>query len=236
MKKLIFIISFSVLSQILFSQSFDGGIVFGVVASHTTGTYVDNNVPAGYYNGAMFNRSFSKAGITAGAFTNLYITPRSAMDFEISYTQKGSRKVPNAADTLAGMVYETKLNLHYITIPIHYKFIASNRFNFFVGPNIGVLVGHKHTQNYQDYTYMYDDLSKLDLALDLGAEIYIIEQLVLNVKYSATFFLTPIRSYNNPNTWSYGPFSKIFWQKGQCNQLFAISLRWVFWGKSAFKL
>ncbi|MDR2083637.1 MAG: PorT family protein [Bacteroidales bacterium] len=235
MRKIILITIFVISSGFLFSQSFDGGLLVGVIASHTTGTYV-GDAPGSYNNGSLFNKSFSKPGITVGFFTNLFFTPRSALDFEISYTQKGSRKIPKSNDTIPGQVYETRLNLHYITIPIHYKFIASNRVTMFVGPNLGILIGHKHVQDYMDYSYMYDDLSKLDLAIDLGAEIYIIDQLILNLKYSATFFLTPIRSYNNSNTWSYGPFNKLFWQKGQCNQLFAISIRWVFMGNRDFSL
>ena len=233
-RKLILTLTFVIFSGTLFSQSFDAGVLLGVIASHTTGTYVDSTSFGS--DGSLFQRSFSKPGLTVGFFSNLFITPRSAIDFEVSYTQKGSNKIPRAKDSLPNTVYETKLSLHYITIPIHYKFVASDRITMFAGPNFGILVGHKHTQNGMDYSFMFDDLSKLDFSVDLGAEIFIIEQLILNVKYSATFFLTPIRSYNNPDAWSYGPFSKPFWQRGHCNQLFAISLRWVFMGNREFGL
>ncbi|MDL2227388.1 PorT family protein [Odoribacter sp. OttesenSCG-928-L07] len=233
MKKLLLLIAFAVSSVILFSQSFDGGLTFGVNASHTTGTYVDSTL-LGQNSNMMFNRSFSKPGLNVGVFTNLYLSKRSALDLEVAYTQKGSRKIPNANDTLPGTVYETRLSLHYITVPIHYKFIASDRITMFAGPNVGILVGHKFTQNFMDFSNYYDDLSKLDLSIDIGAEVFLLERLILNIKYSATFFLTPIRSYNNPQAWSYGPFSKPFWQRGQCNQLFGISLRWVFFGNKEF--
>lgn len=233
MKKFIVIITLLISTGVLFSQSFDGGISFGVNASHTTGTYVDTT-SFGQGNNMMFNRSFSKPGLNVGVFTNLFFTPRSALAIEVAYSQKGSRKVPNANDTLPESVYETKLSLHYITVPIHYKFIASDRVTMFAGPNVGILIGHKFTQNYMDYSHYYDDLSKLDLSIDIGAEIFILERLILNVKYSATFFLTPIKSYNTADEWSYGPFSQQFWKRGQCNQLFAISLRWVFFGNKEF--
>ena len=225
MKRFLFIITlFS--AVVSFGQSFNGGLVFGLCASHTTGSFVD---PVTYDEEATFNRSFSKPGINAGVFTNLYFTDNQAIDFEISFIQKGARKVPNKNDTLSGQVYESTLRLNYITIPIHYKYELSNYFSAFAGPNIGLLLSHSYTQNYIDQSYILK-FNRFDFSVDIGVVVKLLARLSLDVKYSATFFLLPIRSYNNPDSWSYGPFAKQFWQRGQCNQLLDFTLRWTLFG------
>ncbi len=228
-KKLLITFILICFSIVGFAQKFNGGALFGLAATHTTGTLI-NADSTDFDSPAMFSRVFSKPGLNVGIFTNFYITDNSVLDLEVSFMQKGSRKVPTRADTIAGTVYQSKLSLNYITIPIHYRYIFNDYWSGYVGPNIGFLISSKFTQNYLDFSDLYD-FNLIDLSFDIGMGIAIVKDLTLDVKYSGTFFLTPIRSYENNQSWQYGPFSKQFWQKGQCNQVIAFTLRWVIWGK-----
>lgn len=227
-KKITFIFIISILFvSALNAQRFNGGLLIGITASHTTGTLEDS---VSFDSPAMFSRAFSKPGITGGVFTNLFLTDHSSIDLAVSYILKGSRKVPFKGDTIPGQVYESRLNLHYLTIPIHYRYNMNNYWSVFIGPNIGFLLGHKFTQNYMDMSDLYK-FRLIDFAIDIGMGVAIFRNLYLDFNYSSTFFLTPIRSYNNKLSWKFGPFSKQFWEKGQCNRLFAFTLRWIIWGK-----
>lgn len=231
MKKFSLIVLFFMLTFCAVGQRFNGGLVFGICASHLTGTLVDsvsNNV------GTKF---FSKPGLNVGVYTNLYFDNRSAVDFEISYIQKGSRKVPGASDTLPNQVYQTKTSLHYITLPVHYSYKVSDNISVFTGPNVGIMLRGlcKFEQNYIDFTDQMesyiDAMSKVDFSWDFGVNLKLLQNLSLDIKYSSTFFLTPIRSYNNKDAWKFGPLSKQFWVKGQYNQLFDFTLRWMLFGE-----
>ncbi|MDD4142406.1 MAG: outer membrane beta-barrel protein [Bacteroidales bacterium] len=210
----------------IYAQSYNGGIVLGACASHTTGYNIaDSSI---FSSNSMITKVFQKPGLNVGFFTNLSITEHSIIDFEISYIQKGARCIDTAS---TASIYQSVLRLHYITIPIHYKYKFNNYFSVFAGPNLGILMKYRYFQNYIEYSDLYDNISPVDFALDIGFSVGLLEKLSIDVKYSGTFFLTPILSYNNPDSWSLGPFSKQFWQKGQCNQLIAFTLRWVFFGK-----
>ncbi|MBO4743891.1 MAG: PorT family protein [Bacteroidales bacterium] len=208
------------------SQRFNGGLIIGGCASHLTGSLVDSTSTIG-------TKFFSKPGLNAGVFTDIYFDDKSSLGFEISYIQKGSRKVPGPNDTIPGQVYEAKTALHYITIPVHYSYTFNERFSAFTGPNIGLLLRKlcKIEQNYIDFTADYiDQFSSFDFSWDFGVNIKLLYRLSLDIKFSSTFFLTPVRSYHNPEGWKFGPFAKQFWVKGQYNQLVDFTFRWTLWG------
>ena len=224
LKKILLLPIIMFFSLSLFSQRFNGGFVIGGCASTLSGSLVDS------LSNQVGTKFFSKPGFNVGIFTNIYFTDRAALDMEISYIQKGSRKIPGPNDTVAGTVYQSKIAMHYITLPIHFRYDFTKRFAAFTGPNIGVLVSYKYTQNYIDFTSDIEPFNTFDWSWDFGVNFRILYSLSLDVKYSTTFFLTPVRSYNNTESWKFGPFAKQFWQRGQCNQLIDFTLRWTIFG------
>ena len=204
----------------VFSQRFNGGIVLGMDAAHLTGSFVDST------SNSVGTRFFSKPGLNAGIFTNIYFDDNNVLDFEISYIQKGSRKIPGPNDTVPGKVWKTSTTMHYIILPIHYRYNFSQRISAFTGPNIGVLLGYKFMQNEIDFTDDIPPFSKFDFSWDFGVGIQLLYNISLDIKYSSTIFLLPVRSYNNDG-FKFGPFAKQFWVKGQYNQLIDFTFRWT---------
>ena len=90
----------------LSAQRFKAGILVGVVTSQ-----VDGDTYAGY----------SKAGVVAGAFVSKKLSPESKWSalFEITYIQKGSRKIPHPDK---GDYADYKLKLNYAEVPILLKY------------------------------------------------------------------------------------------------------------------
>src|SRR5690554_2436533 len=82
------------------AQGFNTGILAGINASQVSG---DN------YSG------FNKAGILVGLFTNLDVSEKVNLQFEINYSQKGSRKNPKTDE---GDHEFFLLRLNYIEVPM----------------------------------------------------------------------------------------------------------------------
>ena len=85
-----------------FSQGFGGGLYGGISTTQVTGDAIVG---------------FHKAGGWAGAFTDYRFTPRSALQFELSFIQKGSRQAPTVKNN--GVLYVN--NQNYLELPILYK-------------------------------------------------------------------------------------------------------------------
>ncbi len=116
MKKLLLLASgFWLLSSIVCAQQFKAGFLGGIVTSQ-----VDGDTYAGY----------DKAGFFAGGFVTKKFSPESKwnISFEITYIQKGSRKIPHPDK---GDYSEYKLNLNYAEVPLllKYNFSAADSSN-----------------------------------------------------------------------------------------------------------
>ena len=72
-KKLLITFILICFSIVGFAQKFNGGALFGLAATHTTGTLI-NADSTDFDSPAMFSRVFSKPGLNVGIFTNFYIT------------------------------------------------------------------------------------------------------------------------------------------------------------------
>src|SRR5688572_11278489 len=104
--KLLLASGFWLLSCAAFSQQFKAGLLGGIVTSQ-----VDGDTYAGY----------NKAGLFGGAFVSKRISPESRWTalFEITYIQKGSRKVPHPD---RGDYVDYKLKLDYAEVPLLLKY------------------------------------------------------------------------------------------------------------------
>jgi hypothetical protein len=124
MKKLFLITFFILYTTFSFSQKFHGGLFAGVAASQISGDQLTG---------------YNKAGIFAGGFTNYHFTEKLALQLEIYYIQKGSRKNPHPKSN-DYTVY--KLNLQYVEMPLLFKWEFSKRFFLEVGPSIGAVMNN----------------------------------------------------------------------------------------------
>ena len=122
MKRIILILSLSIVSKCLFAQKFHGGFSAGLSATQISGDQLSG---------------FNKAGIFAGAFSNVYLGSKSILQMEINFIQKGSRKTARADK---GDLVWYKCNLNYVEATLAYRLILTKRLLVDLGPQLGVIM------------------------------------------------------------------------------------------------
>jgi hypothetical protein len=192
-----------------YGQQFNGGIIGGISASEISGDYLAGP---------------NKLGAYAGAFANIYISDRSALQMEIDFVQKGSRKIPDAGDTIAGQTYDYKLVLNYINVPILYRYDWTKFISFEAGPSIGLLLDSYEMVNGWENDDVYGgDFNFFDFGIDLGMNFRFLMNWELNVRYSNTIFLTPVRPHaGNAQT---------FFNRGQLNEVLSFTLHYTMFAR-----
>jgi hypothetical protein len=124
MKKLFLIAFLGFYTTFSYCQKFHGGLFIGIAASQISGDQLSG---------------YNKAGIFAGGFANFLFTEKLALQLEISFIQKGSRKNPRPK-TNDYTIY--KLNIQYVEMPFLFKWDFSKRFYLEVGPSIGIIINN----------------------------------------------------------------------------------------------
>ncbi len=104
-----------------FAQGFGGGLYVGISTSQVTGDM---------YSG------FHKVGAWGGGFTDFRFTPRSTVQLELSFIQKGSRLIPT--DKNQGFSYFH--NQNQIEIPVLYKWYGIKNMSIELGLQAGILL------------------------------------------------------------------------------------------------
>jgi len=122
MKRILFITFFGLYTTFSFSQKFHGGLFAGIAASQISGDQLTG---------------YNKAGLYLGGFSNYHFSEKLAMQLEIYFIQKGSRKNPHPKVN-DYTIY--KLNLMYVEMPLLFRWDFSKRFYLEVGPSIGVVI------------------------------------------------------------------------------------------------
>lgn len=119
MRLLIFL--FSVLPFISLAQGFGGGLYGGISTTQVSGDGIGG---------------FHKVGGWGGAFTDFRFTPRSTLQFEISFIQKGSRQTPTVKNNNTFILY----NHNMLEIPVLYRWYGIKNMSIEVGLQAGVLL------------------------------------------------------------------------------------------------
>lgn len=112
------------------AQRFGGGVLGGISTSQVTGDYIGG---------------FNKLGGWGGLFTDLRFTPRSALQFEISFIQKGSAR----AGTLKNGNTFYFHNQNMIEIPLLYRWYGIKNLSLEIGMQAGVIMSTVE----RDYRY-----------------------------------------------------------------------------------
>jgi hypothetical protein len=105
----------------LFGQGFGGGIYGGISTSQVSGDGIGG---------------FHKVGGWAGAFTDYRFTPRSALQFEISFIQKGSRQTPTVKNNSDFRLH----NHNMIEVPIIYRWYGIKNMSIEIGTQVGIIL------------------------------------------------------------------------------------------------
>lgn len=196
------ILSFISFSIPLLSQNFNGGVLLGADVSQLDG---DN------YGG------YNKIGLLGGGFVSLDVSDHSSFQLEMEYIQKGSK----AYDTLGN---DFRFHFHYLEIPLLYQYSLGKRFSFEAGPAADVLLGSLEESSGVEVPSTIP-LRKITLVGIYGGSYFLTPHLKLNIRVN--YSLLSIRETGSKYTYPPG-YRKIFFEKGQYNNVLSLSLLWYF--------
>lgn len=109
------------------AQKFEGGILLGLVGSQVAG-----DLRGGY----------NKAGVNAGGWISLNISPKSSLQMELAYVQKGSRE---NQDWERGIERTYIMRLGYVELPFLYRYAYNERIELETGIGLNFLVHQKES-------------------------------------------------------------------------------------------
>lgn len=127
------------------AQNFKGEVFAGAVGSQVSGDELSG---------------FNKGGFAIGAGVRLAIDEKSSIGFRLGYIQKGSRK-PSDEENGSPLFY--LMRLHYIEMPILYRYKMGRKFYFEAGPSLGYLFSAHEEDQLGEMPYMKPFL-KFDLS------------------------------------------------------------------------
>ena len=179
------------------AQGFGGGLFCGISTSQVSG-----DAAAG----------FDKAGIYAGVCSFLNLNEKNAIQLELSFIQKGSRKNPKPN---LGIYNKYLLRLNYVEIPLIYRMKFNYNLSFEAGPSLGILV---FSREYDQSGIISNRLpfQNQDISMNFGGNYEINEHLKFNVRFSNS--ILKIRDHQS---------GEVYWfNRGQYNSVLAFSLNY----------
>jgi len=166
------------------AQRFGGGAYVGLISSHI----LETGVPATY----------NKVGFWGGAFTDYRFRPKSTVQLEIAFVQKGTRQVGN----LKNNNVDFGVNLNYLGVLLGYK--EWDQFGDLQGPNLN-----------------YKEFERFELSATAGLSYYFLRnRLEVNARYAISALPVRVRAQEGSAVWpvarqynSLFAFSVRFWFK-----------------------
>lgn len=193
------------------AQRFGGGAYVGLISSHI----LETGVPATY----------NKVGFWGGAFTDYRFRPKSTVQLEIAFVQKGTRQVGN----LKNNNVDFGVNLNYLEVPVLYRWWGIRRMSVEIGPQFGVLLGYKEWDQFGDLqgpNLNYKEFERFELSATAGLSYYFLRnRLEVNARYAISALPVRVRAQEGSAVW---PVAR------QYNSLFAFSVR--FWFKNTYQV
>ena len=216
MKQLCLLFASCLLVIVAQAQQFKAGLIGGVATSQ-----VDGDTYAGY----------DKAGIFAGGFVSKKFSPESKWTalFEITYIQKGSRKIPHPDK---GDNTSYSLNLDYAEVPvlIKYNFSAKDSSNgrhklaLEAGLAFGALVRSKEDDASGSLPSYGIPFQKTDYSIIIGINYFLSKKMVFNAR--TEYSLVPVRRFGS--SYYYQVWTYKFLKPGYYNNLLIFSMQYQF--------
>ncbi|MFT6028233.1 MAG: hypothetical protein ACI8P5_002516, partial [Bacteroidia bacterium] len=164
MRTFIYLLLFAPIA--LFGQGFGGGIYGGISTSQVSGDGIGG---------------FHKVGGWAGAFTDYRFTPRSALQFEISFIQKGSRQTPTVKNN--GILYVHNQNI--LEIPVLYRWYGIKNMSIEIGMQAGIIMSTVERGNVIPETRNNPAFRKAEWSGAAGLSYYFWKSKIeVNMRYS----------------------------------------------------
>jgi hypothetical protein len=196
--KIIFLFLLLISIGILNAQSFKGGVLGGI-----SGTQISGDRLAGP----------NKAGLYLGAFVNHDLTPKSSLQMELAFIQKGSRKNPDTASPDSYL-----LRINYVELLFHYRYRFHEKMMLESGLSYGVLISKYEEVNGLEYERITPEFKPGDLSFNIGFFYSLTEKLQVNVRFSNS--ILHVRPHGSGATYRLN--------KGQYNEVLSFILFYQF--------
>ena len=188
----------------LHSQEFNAGFTAGINMSQVSGDG---------------NSGFNKAGLIAGLFSNVDVSPLINLQMEINYSQKGSRRNPNTSE---GDTDFFLLRMNYIEIPVVAR-IDYKKFTFEAGAYYGQLINY-HLEDELGEFDIPEELNQFnnyDVGVIAGIYFKFTESLIMNWRYSNSAI--HFRQYDSE--------ARFLFDSGMFHNVLSVNVRYVFYGQ-----
>lgn len=186
------ILLFLAFPTLLFGQGFGGGIYGGISTSQVSGDGIGG---------------FNKIGGWGGAFTDYRFTPRSTLQLELSFIQKGARQAPTVKNGNILKFY----NQNMLEIPVMYRWYGIKNMSIELGLQAGILLSTLEREtNFQD-TRNSNAYRPAEMSGAAGLSYYFWKgKIEVNMRYSNSFFTLKTRQWWMNHVFA---FSVRFWFK-----------------------
>jgi long-subunit fatty acid transport protein len=131
----------------------------------------------------------SLVGVHIGGFANFKLDEKFAVQAELLFSTQGFKEYLNDS----GYIYDDKVKLTYINLPVSFQYKVASKFNVEAGPQLDFLLAGK--RDYKNYDPMFnitqtindenikDVLKSVVFGFNFGAGYAITSQLSANVRY-----------------------------------------------------
>lgn len=189
-----------------FSQNINIGASAGVNASQVSGD--------GY-------GGFNKAGLIVGLYSDFDISPTFNMQFEINYSQKGSRRNPNTSE---GDTEFFLMRMDYIEVPVLLR-VQKDRFTYEAGFYYGQLVNSYLEDENGPFEIppQWNQFKENDFGGLIGINFNFTENIIMNWRFSNS--VVPFRKYNSGESFRF--------DSGMFHHYLSFTLRYEFIGNGS---
>ncbi|MBL4708265.1 MAG: PorT family protein [Flavobacteriales bacterium] len=187
-----------------FSQEFRVGVLAGVNASQVSGD--------GY-------GGFDKAGILVGLYSNAHLSEKFDLQFEIYYSEKGSRRNPKTSD---GDTDFFLLRMNYIEVPLMLRY-HKKRFTYESGFYFSQLISD-YLEDENGKGQIDPNLNQFkdrDLGFLVGVNYNFTEHLIMNWRLNSS--IIPFRDHDSGGRFQF--------KSGMYHHYLSFTLRYEFLGK-----
>lgn len=175
-------------------QDFKAGVKAALCASQVSGDRLSG---------------FDKAGFAAGLFVRRELGEHTALQMEIQFIQKGSRKPLNKDDNTY-----YRMRLHYAEVPLTFQVKPGKKWIFEAGLAYGTLL-FAQEDNELGEIQGTPDFEKFELSWIIGMNYPLGERAQLGLRYNHS--LTPVRAFD-------GTYNYNYWDRGQYNAVLQAGL------------
>ena len=131
----------------------------------------------------------SLVGVYVGGFANFKLDEKWAVQPELLFSTQGFKEYDNDG----GYIYDDKIKLTYINLPVSFQYIVASKFNVEAGPQVDFLLSGKADGKYYDPMFdetqtqnnvdIKDSLKSVVFGFNFGAGYAITPKLSANIRY-----------------------------------------------------